>query len=308
MSSFLLFLILLKTDIICSSDFWILCDISCSSIDSNSSSYLVITILLLPFSVWARIQSVSDLTLSVPIGGKSVQFLLIERNSTQVFIPTRSHSFNLTVSLNLRVVPDDMTSISLDDIVYIYIYISCHQFRILFHRYRRSPDCPLTAIHVSPLLRKILRSFIDIVSCMGTLVWNIWDSDISWQFSVTACPCVILLILTLGRDVCYCLFVCYRLLPPASWMTLKICVDISYPFSLLVRSLMVLIWCLSACFRFLLNFKGVTDAWCVFRKWCIDIFVSLSSAFPVSQGSAFWFFWFLYSMITCLTWSVDSSS
>ena len=57
--------------------------------------YLVITILSLPFSVWARIQPVSDLTLSVPIGGKSVQFLLIERNSTQVFIPTRSHSFNI---------------------------------------------------------------------------------------------------------------------------------------------------------------------------------------------------------------------
>ena len=91
-----------------------------------------------------------------------------------------------------------------------------------------------------------------------------------------------------GKDVYYCLFVSCRLLSSPSWMTLSF---ISYPFSLLIRSLIVLIFSFLRAFVSLW-FQRIADAWCVFRKRCIDIFVSLSSAFPVSRWSAFWFFWF----------------
>ena len=87
----------------------------------------------------------------------------------------------------------------------------------------------------------------------------------------------------------------FRLLssPPTCVLNdIRFCADISLSFFITGEIPHGAHLFLSTCFRIFWISRCNRCMMC-FRKRCIDIFVSLSSAFPVSRWSAFWFFDFI---------------
>ena len=290
--------ILLKTVSVCSSDFEVLFESSSSSHVFNCSFYLVITILLLTCPVWARILSVSDLTLIIPIGDITdslTQCRLYWSKGTQFkFSSLRARirwiliMILLSVSLNLRVVPDDLTIIFIDVFFFFILSSVSNSLPSISSFFRLSFDCNTCVSFTSKNTwviqwRYLLFQIYEILISLDTFPLSLGllrDSFLisirrrDYIFSRFACLCINLV--NPDNRICMTLF-----------FLLGFVCDISYPFFHYWWDPYSTHLLLSACFR-IFQIQRIYWYMICLQKRCIDKSVSLSSASPISCDVYFW--------------------